>query len=172
MELLIFSDSHGKEEGIRCALQRQPRLPQAICFLGDGIDDVENTLPKRSMLYSVRGNCDWGARFSEFPTERLIELEGHRLLLTHGHMFGVKGGVGALISHAVECQADIVLFGHTHRPQSAVITKETRVGNRVLSAPMYLFNPGSIAYDEDGDGRSFGTLLLTRDTVLFSHGRI
>jgi len=33
-------------------------------------------------------------------------------------------------------------------------------------------NPGSVGYDEDGEGRSFGTLTLQGDAVLFAHGRL
>ena len=97
MELIIFSDSHGRCDGMLQALERQVRPPQAICFLGDGLRDVESLSANRSMLYTVRGNCDWGMH-SDAPTERTVTLEGHRLLLTHGHLYGVKGGLGALIA--------------------------------------------------------------------------
>ncbi|MBQ8309967.1 MAG: metallophosphoesterase family protein [Clostridia bacterium] len=171
MELLIFSDSHGRCEGMQKALSRQLRPPQAVCFLGDGLRDTESLRLERTMLYTVRGNCDWGMQ-TDVPTERTAVLEGHRLLLTHGHLYGVKGGVGALIAYAAKTASDIVLFGHTHMPYNTVIPAWERVGDVTLSRPMYLFNPGSIGHNEDGKGYSFGTLLLTRDTVLLSHGRV
>lgn len=170
MELMIFSDSHGKNDGMQRALSLQPHAPGAVCFLGDGLRGAEELDIGRAMLYSVRGNCDWSE--SETPTERLVSIEGHSILLTHGHLFGVKGGYGALLSHGVARGADILLFGHTHRPYEECIPIGTRIGETVLSRPVHLFNPGSIGYDEDGNGRSFGTLLLRGESVLFSHGRI
>ena len=171
MELLIFSDSHGHTEKMHAALSRQICRPQAVCFLGDGLRDVETLHMERTMLYAVRGNCDWGMH-TDTPTERTVVLEGHKLLLTHGHLYGVKGGVGALIAHAARTEADIVLFGHTHVPCNTVIPAGERIGDVTLSRPMYLFNPGSIGHNEDGNGYAFGTLLLTGETVLLAHGRV
>ncbi len=169
MELLIFSDSHGRADGMQAALARQIGHTDAICFLGDGLRDAESLgFP----LYAVRGNCDWESGFSLYPIEMTVEAEGHKLLLTHGHTYGVKGGYGALLAHAADIGADIVLFGHTHRPHEEVIPTGTALSGVVLSRPLYLFNPGSIGYNEDGEGCSFGTLLLRKGTVLLSHGRI
>ena len=49
----------------------------------------------------------------------------------------------------------------------AIVAAGERVGERTLSRPMTLFNPGSIGY-----GGSFGHLLLTGETVLFSFGSV
>lgn len=167
MELLILSDSHGRADKIRETLSLQRRAPDGICFLGDGLRDTEMLLREEIPLYAVRGNCDWGSFFDDADTERLLFLEGHTLLLTHGHLYGVKSGEGALISRAATLGADIVLFGHTHTPLEQVIPKGSIIGGTELLRPMYLFNPGSIGYEG-----FFGTLLLKKDTVLFSHGRV
>lgn len=164
MELLIFSDSHGRTDGMLWALDAQLRRPNGICFLGDGLRDLD-ALDDATAVYAVRGNCDWDSAAASYPSELLLHFEGHTLFLTHGHTYGVKGGVGALIAHAADVGADIVLFGHTHEPLSETIPAGTQIGNRVLERPMYLFNPGSIGYEH-----SFGTLLLSGDAVLFSHG--
>ena len=172
MELLIFSDSHGNADGIRQALMRQPRRPDAVCFLGDGVRDLDLPALCEVAVYAVRGNCDW-SRTEDVPwTERTLYLEGHTILLTHGHLHGVKSGLGGLISYAASVGADVVLFGHTHRPTERVLPAGTQVGDCVLERPMYLLNPGSVGYDEDGEGRSFGTLTLQGDAVLFAHGRL
>ncbi len=167
MELLIFSDSHGQSDAMRRALDSQVRRPKGICFLGDGLRDTD-ALGNENPLYAVRGNCDWDASASDVPTELLLHFEGHTLLLTHGHLHGVKSGLGALIARAADVHADIVLFGHTHGAFLETLPTGTQIGNEVLSRPMYLFNPGSIGYG----GRSFGTLLLRGDTVLLSHGSV
>ena len=53
MKLCIFSDSHGRTD-------RVAKLPPADAYLfcGDGLGDLED-LP--GPVYSVCGNCDWGA---------------------------------------------------------------------------------------------------------------
>ena len=167
MELLIFSDSHGRGERMGDALSLQRRRPDGICFLGDGLRDTESLSLTPIPLYTVRGNCDFGVFFEDADTERLLFFEGHALLLTHGHTYGVKSGEGALIARAAALGADIVLFGHTHTPTERVLPSGSVIGGAALSRPMYLFNPGSIGYEG-----FFGTLLLKGDTVLFSHGRV
>lgn len=173
MEYLIFSDSHGNAKNIGLALSRQIHVPAGVFFLGDGLRDLDvlDTLdPQKTFLYRVCGNCDWYS--SGVPTEGLTALEGHTVLFTHGHRFSVKSGYGALLAYAAKQGADIVLSGHTHVPHFEILPIGTVLGETVLSSPMYLFNPGSIGYDTDGKGASFGTLLIKGETVLFSHGRI
>ncbi len=162
VEFLIFSDSHRQYGAMQTAIDRQRRTPDAILFLGDGLSDTDRLSLGHSQLFAVRGNCDlyWDP---SVKTEELLSFEGHRILITHGHHYGVKGGLGALIAHAAECGADVVLFGHTHEPICTVIPADkTPIGR-----PMHLFNPGSIG--QDG---SFGTLTLRGGDVLLSHGRV
>ena len=172
MELLIFSDSHGRAENIQVALERQVKAPDVVFFLGDGARDFDRIFLCDVPLWAVRGNCDWSSSDFADRTERLLYLEGHTILLCHGHEWGVKGGFGALIAHAADVGADIVLFGHTHKLTLETVATGTQIGKTVLSRPMYLFNPGSIGYNEDGEGYSFGTLTLRGDTVLFGNGRL
>ena len=166
MEILVFSDSHGKWEGMREAMQRQVRRVSKVFFLGDGLRDLDELGLDAASLHAVRGNCDWFAD-ALAPIETLVEIEGHTVLATHGHAFGVKGGLGALIRRAAEVGADIVLFGHTHAPFLETVPAGSMVGERCLERPMYLFNPGSIGYDG-----AFGTITLQNREILFSHGEI
>ncbi len=172
MELLIFSDSHGRAENLLAAEARQIKRPDAILFLGDGARDLSHLSIHDIPVWAVRGNCDWSSSDLADKTERLLHLEGHTLLMTHGHEWGVKGGLGALIAHAADVGADIVLFGHTHKPTLQTIAAGEQIGKTVLSRPLYLFNPGSIGFNEDGEGYSFGTLAIKGETVLFGHGRL
>ena len=167
MEFLIFSDSHGSASNMSLALDRQIKTPDAILFLGDGARDLDRLFVCDTPIWAVRGNCDWASSDYADKTERLLYFEGHTILLCHGHEWGVKGGLGALIAHAAEVGVDIVLFGHTHVPTLTTIAAGETVGKKVLSRPMHLFNPGSIGYDG-----SFGTLTLKGESVLLSHGKL
>ncbi|MBQ9806517.1 MAG: YfcE family phosphodiesterase [Clostridia bacterium] len=165
MELLIFSDSHGKPDAMREAISRQVRRPDGVLFLGDGVRDAE-LLEQDIPWYMVRGNCDWFG--GERPDEIVMALEGHTLLLTHGHRYSVKSGLGALLSHAAEVGADVVVYGHTHTPDLQIVDTGEVVSGKPLEKPIYLFNPGSIG----SFSRQFGTLTLRPDCVFFSHGTL
>lgn len=166
MELLIFSDSHGKADAMEYALSRQIRRPQAILFLGDGLRDVESLCTGGADLYAVRGNCDWYG-YDQYPTELVVELAGYRLFCTHGHLYSAKSGVGGLLRRAAELDVDAVLFGHTHEPYLETLVAGTVIGDHTLKRRLYLFNPGSVGAWKG----TFGTLSLTDSGLLFSHGR-
>ena len=171
MEILIFSDSHGRTGGMREALARQTAPPAAVMHLGDGVRDACALELGEIPLYLVRGNCDgllYGVQ-GPVPEECLTSLGGHLFFLTHGHRYGVKSGLGGLIGAAVRGGADIVLFGHTHRPLLEVLPAGNEAAGVTLSRPLYRFNPGSIG---QGGGKSFGVLTLRGESVLFSHGTV
>lgn len=171
MEILIFSDSHGKTEAMKHAFSVQIRRPDLMIHLGDGIGDLLDLPDLGVPTAVVHGNCDWFDA-NGVTEEFLFEELGHRILMTHGHRFGVKGGFGGLLAHAVALDADIVLFGHTHQAVSLCIPAGEVVGGKLLDRPLYLFNPGSIGRAEGDEGFSFGTLSITRQNVLFSHGYV
>lgn len=88
--------------------------PDYIFHLGDYMQDAEKLERLYPMLPMVRvpGNCDY-----DFvtPDRQIGEWGGVRFLLTHGHRYGVKQGLLCLSMAAKEAQADVALFGHTHR---------------------------------------------------------
>jgi len=150
---------------MRRAIELQPRRVRAVFFLGDGLRDVEESTADGAELYTVCGNCDWFC--GDAPTELVRELEGFRFLATHGHAYSVKSGLGALIARAVEADADVALFGHTHQPHLETIPAGSVIVGRTLKRPLHLFNPGSIGYDA-----SFGTITIRGGEILFSHGSL
>ena len=112
MKLAVFSDSHGKTDGMLRAV-RESR-PDRIIHLGDYARDafaVERAFPELQH-HCVRGNCDFAP---DAPDSLLLSLEGKNILITHGHIHGVKSGLSALFAAAGKAGADIVLFGHTHK---------------------------------------------------------
>lgn len=175
MEFLILSDAHGNKAAIERAMRLQVRTPDAVFFLGDGLREFYGADLSQSALFAVAGNCDLFLPLQMDEEDRdlaILTFEGHRILLTHGHLFGVKGGYERLIAYASARGADIVLFGHTHRPFLQTVPAGSEIRGERLSRSILLFNPGSIGMDADGEGYSFGTLTLKEESVLFSHGRI
>lgn len=113
MKYLVLSDSHGNVDNMVRAVELVK--PQGIIHLGDGWRDVEelHQLYPRLPLEQVPGNCDFG-RFEAL--ERVLILDDHRVLIAHGHTLGVKTGLLRAQYRALEMNADILLFGHTHVP--------------------------------------------------------
>lgn len=113
MRILVLSDSHGNVENMaRCVELTEPDV---ILHLGDCQRDAETlhrqfpSLP----MQSVPGNCDWGA--VDAP-EVLTEYGGVRILMMHGHTRNVKASTLSAVYAAREMGAQVLLFGHTHRP--------------------------------------------------------
>lgn len=127
MKILVFSDSHGRL-GLMMDAMEQER-PRRVFFLGDNYRDgqaLADAYPDIPMDI-VAGNCD----FCVGPDELLVEVEGVRFLLVHGHRHSAKSGMDRLVDAGERKGAAVVCFGHTHD---------------ALNMPMrgvWLFNPGT-----------------------------
>ena len=159
MKVLIFSDSHGRELPMRRVIASHSAASY-ILFCGDGVRDIEMLAQEfpTKIFVSVRGNCDLFISEDDAPTERVIALGGHRIFMTHGHVYGVKGGYGTAVARAAQQGADILIFGHTHLP--------TEGRMQVGDASVHYFNPGSIGSAD----HSYGVLTMRENGYLFSHG--
>ena len=135
MKLLVFSDAHGNETPMFHAVRRHKEATH-IFFCGDGHADFENLRLRfqDKTFYAVRGNCDWCC---DHPMLMTVTLAGKKILMTHGHAQMVKGGLDHLTALGHSEQADIVLFGHTHRQ---LTTADSR---------MLICNPGSIGFNDE-----------------------
>ncbi len=113
MDILVLSDSHGDLASMERAVEQT--APRMIFHLGDCWRDAERLQTRYPAipLCQVPGNCD--CRPGE-PTERLLCLEDKRILLCHGHTYGVKQSLLSAGYAAQEQDLDLFLFGHTHRP--------------------------------------------------------
>ena len=169
MDILVFSDSHGNLRNVQKALDSQIKKPDAILFLGDGLANLNYFDFDGIPLYTVSGNCDgdfYGSLFSD--DERIIELAGKKIMMTHGHKYDVKHSLTRLIYTAASRDVDIVLYGHTHVAHECVLTPESCEMPK-LQKPLYVMNPGAIG----SGGSSFGVITVSRmGEILLSHGRV
>jgi putative phosphoesterase len=172
MTLLVLSDSHGRPDLIEEAIRRV--RPDGILFAGDGLRDlsrVEISCP----LWAVAGNCDWlttpliiSGAILEPQNEELITVEGVRILLMHGHKYGVKSDLGQAVARAVQRDADLLIFGHTHIPLELHLRPDGGRADFSVTKPLTLFNPGSL-----GDHHaSFGTVTVRNGQLLCGHGEL
>ena len=132
MKILIVSDTHGIETNLRKVLRREG-VPDRLFHLGDSEATEKHLLGlAKCPVEVVAGNCDY---FSELPLAKCVELAGHRMLLTHGHYQYVSFGTEDLEAFALENRCDMVLYGHTHRPD----IRQTQQG-------LWILNPGSLSH--------------------------
>ena len=169
MDILVFSDSHGRAEKIKEAIARQIKKPDAIIFLGDGLRDMQNIDTNGIPSLCVRGNCDIGSMFSnDAPDEQCIILEDKRILFTHGHRYGVKTTLSSIIREAITRKADIVIYGHTHEGYERELGGDNEYGLK-LEKPLYIMNPGSIG----SYPYMLGTITIDKKgRVILSHGTL
>ena len=164
MKCLCFSDSHGSPYNIRIALNKHPDA-EVVFFLGDGLRDLEDfILDRKIAFFAVQGNCDYNGLLGESFVKKTdsITLMGKRIFFTHGDLYGVKYGLDGVKKLALDHNADIVLFGHTHQPLEKYVPTD--------EGGFYLFNPGSIGGGYEGG--SFGVINITDKGILLSHGRL
>ena len=148
MKIIVFSDSHGDVDHMIRAVRLEK--PDLCFYLGDGEYDLTRlqrrfpTLP----VNAVRGNCDLR---STLPRAISCAAGGLRIFATHGHLYGVKHDpiFRELCRAALEENADVVLFGHTHDP-----FRDRTMG-------MELLNPGSIG---PSTRPSYGLILKDGDS--------
>lgn len=170
IKILILSDTHKNKARLSRVLALH-RDADAIIHLGDGYGDFSGLDIGGIPLYRVRGNCDEETNdFGVLSDEEILDIEGVRILMTHGHHLGVKFGLTKAASYAVSKGADILLYGHTHVPREVYLGAGDRVGVHMLQKPLWIFNPGSLGSPREGKKPSFGLLTIREGQILLSHG--
>ncbi len=130
MKILLVSDTHKKNENYFLVLKQIK--PDMVIHCGDG-EGCEYALTQAAdcPVEIVLGNNDF---FSDLPRERVLDIEGYKIWVTHGHNYYVSMGRETIKKEAAARGMDIVCFGHTHRPVVDVDSMVTAL------------NPGSLSY--------------------------
>ncbi len=144
MRIVVMSDTHGNTFALERIIMKNTDADWII-HLGDGEHELDNFLLSHQKLapkiIHVAGNCDFG---SMSPEMFILSVPDHKILATHGHLYGVGGSLDRLKALAISNGCDIVLFGHTH------------VRYESYQNGIYLLNPGSASIPRDGNKPSFG----------------
>ena len=132
IKIVVASDSHGRTD----ILEEIARCEKADYYLhcGDSQDDEISISP----FVSVKGNCDFYIK----ERERIFQIGSFKVLMEHGHMhYGLS-----LLYKAKENDANIVLTGHTHVPNSYIMDG------------ILFVNPGSCARPRGGSEKSYAVI--------------
>lgn len=144
---LVVSDTHGRDQNFYDVLDMEGKV-DGIIHCGD-FEGSEGrfALAAECPVYFVAGNNDF---FSDLNRELEFELCGHNFFVTHGHNYFVSMDLESIKDEAIARGADVVVFGHTHRPVAKLV------------GGVYLFNPGSLSYPRQ-EGRRPSYLVLNID---------
>lgn len=131
MRILIVSDTHRKNDNYLKAVESAGKLDLVI-HLGD-VEGSEYVIEEAvdCPVEIVAGNNDF---FSDLPSEKTLQIGKYRVMITHGHRYYIGMGNEMLKKEAIAAGADIVMYGHTHKP---VID---------ISKNIIAINPGSLSY--------------------------
>lgn len=131
MKILIVSDTHRQNENLLDLLDNIYDL-DVLIHLGD-IEGSETTISMAAdcRVEMIAGNNDF---FSDLPGEKMITLGQYQVMLTHGHRYYIGMGDEMLKDEARAKGADIVMYGHTHRPKIE------------RTEDLIVLNPGSLSY--------------------------
>ncbi len=147
MKIGIISDTHGDLQGAKLALTKMGHIDLLI-HLGDHYEDGIALKEHSDVnILMIRGNCDRGSMGED---ELVLDLEGTRIFLVHGHQYEVKTGLNRLFYRALELGCKVALYGHTHIPVN------------IKKPELLILNPGSVTLPRGGSKASFG-LIEIRD---------
>ena len=148
MKILVSSDTHKSLD-----LAEKALLPQCpadlLIHLGDYVEDGQELSKRLGIpLKAVRGDND----FCPGDTELVLECDGVRIFLCHGHSCNIDEGLEEIYREAKRRQARLALFGHSHEPKI-----EARDG-------VVMLNPGNLCLAEKKN--SFAVVRIERPKII------
>ncbi|WP_254536130.1 metallophosphoesterase [Halomarina litorea] len=130
--ITVVSDTHGRD-GHRLTGRTLEAVREAdlVCHAGDFLTAaVLDAFEAESARFAgVTGNNDTVRVRDRLPARRTVEFEGVRIAMAHGH----KHSDTALAMYGRQENADLVVVGHSHRPEFRSV------------ADVPVLNPGSHA---------------------------
>jgi putative phosphoesterase len=151
-KILVVSDTHRRDENFYRVLEIEKDF-NLVIHCGD-VEGSETQMQQLSpaIMRIVKGNNDF---FGNLPDEIDFEMGGHKFFVTHGHRYLVNMGSSEIRREALARGADVVIYGHTHKPVAAEVDG------------IYVFNPGSLSYPRQ-EGRDPSYIVIEFD----QHGKL
>lgn len=145
MKIMVISDTHGDTNKAEEAIKKNKGI-NLIIHLGDYFRDAQklsNMFPEIPIEY-IYGNSDF--MIEDVPAEKVLEIDGKRIFITHGHRYSVKWDYDKLYKKAEEMKVDLLLFGHTH------------IADLIRKESYCVLNPGSISDPRDDSNESYAII--------------
>ena len=158
MRIVVISDTHRDFNGLYNLVEQQKDCTDLGLHLGDGERETEDLLALMPglPLRFVQGNCDL---CSLAPAQDMLQADGIRIFMTHGHLYQVKYSLDTFIEEARMLHASVALYGHTHRPYYH------------YEEGLHILNPGSLSQPR-ACARSYGVIEVRNGQVLCSLSKL
>lgn len=146
MKVIIVSDTHRNNANYFKVLEMHK--PDLVVHCGD-VEGSEYALTTAAEcpVHIVCGNNDY---FSDLPREVEFSVGKYKCMACHGHRYHVNMGPEMIMEEARSRGFDVVMYGHTHKP-------EVR-----FEGGVYAVNPGSLSYPRQ-DGRKPSYIIMEKD---------
>jgi putative phosphoesterase len=130
MRLGVISDTHGllRPQVIDVFAQVDHILHSGDVGKPEILIDLEAVAP----VTAVYGNTDGSELRSKLPPVATIQLDGFDIVVTHGDQLGSPTPEGLI---ALFPQAEIIVYGHTHKPLLQLMNKTITVMNPGAAGP-------------------------------------
>ncbi|WP_099156925.1 metallophosphoesterase family protein [Virgibacillus ndiopensis] len=164
MKIVVTADTHISNKGkqLPTCLLNECRTADLIIHAGDWKSlEVYNTLSSYGEVKGVYGNVDKDAVKEFFPLQQVVEVNGYKIGIVHGHGDKKTTEKQALAAF-YDKEVDVIVFGHSHIPL-------IRYFKHVL-----LINPGSPTDKRKLPYYSYGILEMEeriRAEIVFFDGR-
>lgn len=135
MKIVVIGDSHHNLESIKTIYNINK---DADLFLDTGDSQLNES--EIFPFISVRGNCDYLIS----NKERIVQLNGLKIFVTHGHNYLLTKEVLSQIAKINEC--NMIIHGHTHIPYS------------IKFDDIFIISPGSISRGRSSYGNTYVTV--------------
>ena len=143
MRLGIIADTHGL---LRPEVFRAFDGVDHILHAGDvGPPSLLDELRVIAPVTAVYGNTDGFDLRGALPEVATVELDGFTIVVTHGDQFGSP--TPEKLHHAFP-QAEVIVFGHTHRPLLTLVDVVVTVMNPGGAGPRRFGLPPSVGIME------------------------
>lgn len=149
--IAVLADTHSQEgTRLRGRTAQAVREADVVLHAGDFVRErvLDAFEDAANHVYGVYGNVDDEAVRARLPRAQTITLDGYSIALVHT----VEGGTTALEMFGREQGADLVVFGHSHRP------------GYHWTGEIGLLNPGSHA-EPRGNRPGHGEIEIEEDTL-------
>lgn len=114
--IAVISDTHGREDHrLTGRTLEAVREADLVCHAGDFLTEavLDAFEAEASGFAGVTGNNDRRGVRDRLPARRTVEFEGVRIAMAHGH----EHTDTALAMYGRQEAADLVVVGHSHRPE-------------------------------------------------------
>jgi len=124
MRIGIIADTHGL---LRPQVFKVFEDVDHILHGGDvGKPEVLTDLEALAPVTAVYGNTDDQALRARLPRVATLQLDGFEIVVTHGDQFGHPTPA---VLHGAFPEAEIIVYGHTHRPLLELVDRTVTVMN-------------------------------------------